>query len=457
MAREDRVLMSTKELRRLHVLQQVGERKITQADAAQVLGLSDRQIRRLVARVRQEGARGLAHQSRGRPSNRAIAPRRKARILRRYEARYPDFGPTLAAEKLAERDGLTLSDETLRRWLLEAGITHFRRRKRPHRQWRARKAHCGELVQIDGSHHAWLEGRGPACVLMGYIDDATGTVFARFYEYEGTLPALDSCTRYTRRHGIPLRVYVDKHSTYKSPSEPTLEEQLQGCGPQSQFERALAELGVEVRHAHSPQAKGRIERLFGTFQDRLIKELRLAGMTTIAAANRFLDGYLPTYNRRFAVAAAGASDLHRPIPHGVELQSVLCLKTWRALRNDFTVAYNGTLYQVYDNVRTSRVVVHERMDGTMQITHHGKPLRYQAIAARPRRAQATAQTPHGRARTMPAPDHPWRRPVTRRGTRRGDLDGGHREARSGDLPRALGHPYGLSTGSPGPAASGPRW
>lgn len=452
MAREDRVLMSTKELRRLHVVQQVVERKLTQAHAAQLLGLSDRQLRRLVTRVRLEGARGLVHRSRGRPSNRAIAPRRKARILRRYEARYHDFGPTLAAEKLAERDGMTLSEETLRRWLLQAGVTHFRRRKRPHRQWRERKAHRGELVQIDGSHHAWLEGRGPACVLMGYIDDATGTVFARFYEYEGTLPALDSFMRYIRRHGIPLRVYVDKHSTYKSPGQPTLDEQLQGRGPQSQVERALAELGVEVLHAHSPQAKGRIERLFGTFQDRLIKELRLAGITTIAAANRFVDGYLPTYNRRFAVAAVGASDLHRPMPSGVELQAILCLKTPRALRNDWTVAHNGRLYQVHDNVRTARVVVHERVDGTMQITHRGKPLRYQAIAARPRRLQATATTPHARVRPTPAPDHPWRRPVTRRGSRSGPLRGGRREERPGDLPLSLGQPSGLPTGSPSPAA-----
>jgi len=401
MAREDRVLMSTKELRRLHVMQRVVERKLTQAHAAQLLGLSDRQIRRLVTRVRLEGAQGLVHRSRGRPSNRAIAPRRKARVLRRYEARYPDFGPTLAAEKLAERDGITLSDETLRLWLLEAGGTHFRRRKRPHRQWRERKAHRGELVQIDGSHHAWLEARGPACVLMGAIDDATGTVFARFYAYEGTLPALHSFMRYIQQHGIPQRVYVDRHSTYKSPGEPTIEEQLQGGGPQSQFERALAELGVQVLHAHSPQAKGRIERRFGTFQDRLIKELRLAGITTLAAANQFVEGYLPIYNRRFAVAAVGASDLHRPIPLGVDLQAVLCLKTPRALRNDFTVAYNGQLYQVHDNVRTTRVVVHERVDGTLRITHHGKSLRYQAIAARPRRAQATASAPPVRTRTTP--------------------------------------------------------
>jgi hypothetical protein len=312
-------------------------------------------------------------------------------------------------------------------------------------------------VQIDGSHHAWLEARGPACVLMGYIDDATGTVFARFYEYEGTLPALDSFTRYIRRHGIPLRVYVDKHSTYKSLSTPTLDEQLEGRGPQSQFERALAELGVEVLHAHSPQAKGRIERLFGTFQDRLLKEMRLAGIATILAANRFLGGYVPTYNRRFAVAAVvGAGDLHRPIPPGVDPHTVLCLKTPRALRNDFTVAHNGRLYQVHDNVRTARVVVHERVDGTMQLTHRGKPLRYQTIAARPRRIQAAVTVPHVRARRIPAPDHPWRRPVTRGGNRRGRPNGGPGEARPGDLPLSLGHSTRVSTGSPGPAAPGHR-
>jgi transposase len=444
--------MSTKELRRLHVIQHVVERKLTQTHAAQLLGLTDRQIRRLVTRVRKEGARGLIHRTRGRPSNRAIAPRRKARILRRYEARYHDFGPTLAAEKLAERDGITLSDETLRRWLLQTGVTHFRRRKRPHRQWRERKAHRGELVQIDGSHHAWLEARGPACVLMGYIDDATGTVFARFYEYEGTLPALDSFTRYIRRDGIPLRVYVDKHTTYKSSGKPTLDEQLQGRGPQSQFERALAELGVEVVHAHSPQAKGRIERLFGTFQDRLIKEMRLAGITTILAANRFLDGYLPAYNRRFAIAAVGASDLHRSIPPGLDLQAILCLKTPRVLRNDCTVAHNGRLYQVYDTVRTARVVVHERVDGTMQITHRGTPLRYQTIAARPRRTQAAVTAPPVRARRRPSPDHPWRGPFRRRGRPHGGLG----EERPRDLPLSLGHAKRVSTGSPGPAAPGHR-
>ena len=210
----------------------------------------------------------------------------------------------MAAEKFAEREGMAIGAETLRGWLLAKGVTHFRRRKRPHRAWRARKAHVGELVQLDGSHHDWFEGRGPRCVLLAYIDDASSRVWARFYEYEGTIPAMDSFTRYGRRYGLPLAVYTDKHTTYKSPAEPTVDEQLEGHKPHSQFERSLAELGVELIHAHSPQAKGRVERLFGTFQDRLIKELRLAGSATLEAANGFLETYLPAYNQRFTVPPA---------------------------------------------------------------------------------------------------------------------------------------------------------
>jgi len=210
----------------------------------------------------------------------------------------------VAAEKLAERHGLTVSAETLRGWLVAQGVTHFRRRKRPHRAWRPRKAHVGELVQMDGSHHDWFEGRGPRCVLLAYIDDASSRVWARFYEYEGTIPALDSLGRYVRRYGLPVAIYTDKHTTYKALAEPTMAEQLRGQKPQSQFERCLAAWGVEVLHAHSPQAKGRVERLFGTFQDRVVKELRLAGIATLATANAFLETYLPAYNQRFAVPPA---------------------------------------------------------------------------------------------------------------------------------------------------------
>ena len=409
MVGEDRVSMSIKELRRVHVIRQVVERTVTQREASTVLGLTTRQIRRLGTRLRTEGEAGLAHRSRGKPSHRRLAPRLKARALRVYAQQYGDFGPTLAAEKLAEREGLLLSDETLRRWLLEAGIDHFQRRKRPHRQWRARKPHRGELIQMDGSHHAWLEDRGPAGVLMAYIDDASGRVFARFYAYEGTIPAMDSFKCYLKRDGLPLAVYADKHSTYKSPGEPTLTEQLAGREPQSQFERALAELGVEMIHAHSPQAKGRIERLFKTFQDRLIKEMRLAGIATMEEANRFLRGYLPIYNRQFAIRPAQTADLHRSIPPGLDLKGVLCIKTERALRNDFTVAHNRTLYQIRENLRATRVMVEERLDGSLRITHQGQRLRYREIAARPVKVAARPKVRLNPPPVKPTPDHPWKK------------------------------------------------
>ncbi len=252
MVREDRVTMSTKELRRVHVLRQLREKRITQRVAGEMLRLTDRQIRRLLGRVKAEGDQGLVHRGRGKPSNRRIPEKRKAQALQLYEQQYGDFGPTLAAEKLAERDGIRLSDETLRLWLRARGIDHFTRRKRPHRMWRARKAHVGELIQLDGSHHDWFEGRGPACVLMAYIDDASSRVFARFYDYEGTIPAMDSFQRYVRRYGVPLALYADKHTTYQSPANPTVDEQLAGVEPASQFGRALKELGVELLAAHSP-------------------------------------------------------------------------------------------------------------------------------------------------------------------------------------------------------------
>lgn len=409
MVGEDTVTMSAKELRRVHVLRQLREKRITQREAGAMLRLTDRQIRRLLGRVNAEGDEGLVHRGRGKPSNRRIPEKRKMKVLELYEERYGDLGPTLAVEKLAERDGITLSAETLRGWLMAKGVTHFRRRRRPHRAWRARKAHLGELVQLDGSHHDWLEGRGPRCVLMAYIDDASRRVFARFYAYEGTIPALDSLGRYIKQYGIPLAVYTDKHTTYKSPAQPTVDEQLAGEQPLSQFERSLAELGVELIHAHSPQAKGRIERLFSTFQDRLIKELRLAGIATRSAANRFLDTYLPTYNQHFAVQPAQPADLHRPrLPRG-HLDRILCIKTTRVLRRDWTVAHNGHLYQIHDNVRTTHVMVEEGVDGTLRITHHGRALAFHPIAARPVSVAEAKPLPRFHRPVTPKPTHPWRK------------------------------------------------
>lgn len=411
MAEKDMITMSRREARRLHILHQALERKVTQREAAGLMGLSDRQVRRLLKRVRVEGAEGICHRARGKASNHRIPKRVKARALTLFRDKYRDFNLVHATEKLGEVHGISLHAETLRLWLHAAGIPYKQRRARTHRRWRERKGHCGELVQLDGSHHDWFEGRGPACVFMGYIDDATNTVFGRFYEYEGTRPALDSLKRYIRRYGLPQSLYLDKHTTYKSWAQPTLEEQLTDQQPRSQFEQSVAALGIEVIHANSPQAKGRVERLFKTLQDRLVREMRLLGISSVAAANAFLKIYLPKHNRRFSRPAASAADLHRPAPSSRELDRILCIKEERTVKNDFTIAHHGMLYQLDQVTRAKKVTVEERLDGTLHITYHGQELRYRAIPMRP--PKATPEPPlrlHGKLPWIPPVDHPWRKP-----------------------------------------------
>lgn len=375
MAEEDIIMARQGELRRLHVVRKVLERVIKQVEAAEILSLSSRQMRRIVKRVRVEGDKGIAHKSRGRPSNRRIPDKIRDKVIQLYRRQYTDFGPTLASEKLFERDGIRVNDETLRMWLVGTGDWRKSRRHRRHRQWRERKHHEGEMVQMDGSHHDWFEGRGPGCVLMGYIDDATGRVFGRFYDYEGTIPAMGSFKRYIRKYGLPLSVYLDRYKTYKSTAKPTLEDELNDQEPLSDFERALRELGVEVVHANSPQAKGRIERLFGTLQDRLVKEMRLRGIRTLEEANIFLEEYLPIYNRRFSVPPKERDNLHRPFGRGLDLDAILCKKTERTLRNDFTVTHNSRLYQVAQAIQASKVIVQDRIDGSVRIYYKDRALR----------------------------------------------------------------------------------
>jgi len=409
MAAEGIIMATQEELRRLHVIQKVLEGGLRRVEAAEILSLSSRHIRRVVKRIRQEGPGGIVHRSRGRPSNRKIADQIKDKVIKLCRTTYKGFGPTLASEKLLEREGVRLSDETLRGWLIETGDWKKVRKRRKHRRWRERKGHPGELVQMDGSHHAWFEERGDPCVLMGYIDDARGAAFGRFYDYEGTMPAMDSFKRYIRKRGLPLKVYLDGHSTYKSTAKATIEEQLGGVEPLSQFERALKELGVEVTHAHSPQAKGRIERLFRTFQDRVIKEMRLKGIKTIEEGNRFLEAYLPIYNRRFSVRPREKEDVHRSLPKGIDLNAILCIKTERTLRNDFTVAHNHKLYQIEEATKASKVIVQDRMDGSMRMTYQGQALRFREIKERPVRENKQLVAKKRRKTYIPPVDHPWRR------------------------------------------------
>lgn len=404
---EGTITMSHHELRRLHVIRKAIDKVVTQKYASETIGLSLRQTQRIVACVKREGDKGIVHKLRGRSSNRALP--HKDKILSLFKGKYRDFGPTLASEKLFERDKIKVNDETLRLWLIDKGIPYKQRKKRPHRQWRERKHHFGQMVQMDGSHHPWLEDRGPECVLMGYIDDATGIPFGRFYKYEGTIPAMDSFKRYIKKHGIPLSAYLDKHSTYKSTGKPSIEDELSNVVPLSQFERALKEIGVDVIHANSPQAKGRIERLFHTFQDRLIKELRLEGARTIEDANKVIDRFLPVYAGRFGVKAHKAKDLHRPIPKCVDLDRILCIKTKRFLRNDFTIIHNGKLYQILDNVRADKVTVEDRVDGDMVIRHKETKLKFIEITVRSKKEEPRKIFKPKRVYAPIPKDHPWRR------------------------------------------------
>ena len=410
MAEEDKIIMRQKEVSRLYVIRQTIDKTITQDHAADILGLTARQVRRVAKRVRMEGDGGICHKSRGKKPHNQIADKIKDKAVILCRNRYKEFGPTHASEKLVTVHKIKVSDETLRGWFKEEHIPYKSRRKRPHRKWRERKAHRGEMVQMDGSHHDWFEGRGPRCVLMGYVDDATGSVDARFYEYEGTLPAMDGFKRYIRLYGLPQSVYLDRHSTYKSTAKQTIEEELNDIRPMSHFEKSLEELCVEVIHAYSPQAKGRVERLFGTFQDRVVKEMRLAGVTNITEGNTFLDGYLPEYNRKFAQEAAQKADFHRPVVNKRALDTILSIKTGHALRNDFTVAHDKKLYQIQSNIRAKKVTVEERTDGTMRIIHNGQKLRYHEIFVRPVKEKETVKKSKPRRAWKPSHSHPWNSP-----------------------------------------------
>jgi len=402
--------MKPREIKRLHLIGQALEGKISQKQAAEVAGLSVRQMRRLMKRVQVEGERGIVHQRRGKPSNRRIADQIKQKALALFAKHYGDYGPTLASEKLQERHQMGVHPETLRLWLRQARLPYKQRKARAHRQWRQRRSCFGQMVQMDGSHHDWLEGRGPKLVLMGYIDDATNTVQACFYDHEGTIPALDSFRRWVKRYGLPCSVYLDKHTTYRSTQTPSVEEQLEGREQsQSQFQRAMSELGVEVIHAHSPAAKGRVERLFQTLQDRLVKELRLAGAATLEQANQVLERYLPVYNQRFRVLAAEPADLHRRVPAGLDLNRVLCLKTQRRLNADSTVQHQGRVYLVQDSLKAQTVTVLQHLDGSIQLYGHNRLLSYRPLPSRPAKTQPAVKRSLARTtRHRPATEHPWR-------------------------------------------------
>ncbi len=379
---KDIFMMTRQEIQRYQIIRKVLEREINQQEASEVLRLSDRQVRRIVKRVRTEGESGVVHRSRGRAGNRSIKQSFREKVIKLYRNCYEDFGPTLASEKLLERDGLRVNDETLRLWLIKEALWQAEvRRVRKSLSWRERKAHFGEMVQLDGSHHDWLEGRGPKLVLMGYIDDATGRFYGRFYGYEGTMPAMDSLKGYIKRYGIPKSIYLDRHSTYKNNKKYAYTDwPFRDKQELTQFGRACQQLGIELIYANSPQAKGRVERVFETLQDRLVKELRLAKASGCKEANIVLERYQDSFNNKFQVVARRKGDLHRSADKRIKLDDILSFQTQRSLRNDRTVLHNKRWYQVLNRTRAQDITVYDYLNGRMGIKYGDRRLDYKAIA-----------------------------------------------------------------------------
>ena len=419
---EELLTMTTREIDRLRIVRQVLERTLRWRDAAGQLRLSARQIARLCVRVRTHGNKGIIHRLRGRASNHQLAAGVLDKALELVKTRSPDFGPTFANEKLRERHRLVLSTWTLRQGMIRAGLWRPRHRKAPHRAWRPRRACVGELVQLDGSDHAWFETRALRCVLLAYVDDATSrTLYGEFVAVEDTWTLLRTTQTYLVRYGRPVAFYVDKDSIYRVNRQATIEEQLQDSAPLTQFTRAMRELDIAVIPAHSPQAKGRVERSFDTHQDRLVKELRLAGISTVAEANRFLhERYLPRHNVRFVVEPANPTDAHRPLLPRHDLDAILSVQTTRTVERDFTVRWQNRFFQLEPDqpVRVrpkDTVLIEQRLDGTIHLRRQGRYLAFTPIAKPPIRRPLVVVTTAPMKRRPAQPyrpprTHPWKDP-----------------------------------------------
>lgn len=411
--------MSARELSRAEVMQQLKARRLTQAQAAEQLGLSVRQVKRLWRAYRQGGAKALVSRRRGRPSNHQLDPALKARAVALIEARYRDFGPTLAQEKLSEVHHLTLSVETVRHLMTAADLWQPKRAKRiAVHPLRLRRARRGELVQIDGSPHAWFEERGPACSLLVYIDDATGQLGELcFVPQETTQSYFEATARYVARHGRPLAFYSDQHSIFRL----THAASTRGEGL-TQFGRALQDLDIALLCAHSPQAKGRVERANQTLQDRLVKELRLRGLRDLAAGNAYLPEFLADFNRRFAVPARNPEEAHRPLLPSHSLARIFSWQTPRKVTQHLTVQYHQQVYQLLHPERTfafrgAQVLVLDDGHGSITLEYKGRALAYRLVQTQSRQAavvpskqlDAVVTDLVPRVPPTPAANHPWRR------------------------------------------------
>lgn len=407
--------MTNREINRHSIIKKLLDKEVNGTTAASLLKLSVRQIKRLKANVREFGPKALIHASRGKPGNRRMPDKERKTIAEILKQKYLDFKPTFATEKLFENHNIKRDPKTIRQIMISENLWQPKKKKqKEYHSWRQRKSCYGEMLQFDGSYHHWVEDRGPEWCLLAAIDDATGIpVKAKFDTDEGVFPVFAFWKEYTEQHGKPRSIYLDKFSTYKMSQKVATENHE----TQTQFQRAMNQLGIEPITAHSPQAKGRIERLFNTFQDRLVKEMRLKNISTMQEANRFLEEeFLPNYKTKYAVEPASKTNLHQPLNQKEKnkLDSIFSRQTTRVVRNDFTISFNSQWHQLLKEQsatvrKQDTILVEERLDGSICFSIRGKYLNSKIITERPQKTRKTNWIiPAKRRDYTPATDHPWR-------------------------------------------------
>lgn len=413
------LLMSRREVDRVSVLDEINAEKLKQGDAARKLEVSTRQLRRILKKYRRDGPSALIHKSRGKKSNNKTPQELLDQAIHLVEEKYSDFGPTFASETLEKRDKLIINHDVLRLEMIRVGLWKTKQRKHKHRQWRERKECFGEMVQFDGSHHLWFEMRGKICCLLASKDDATGKLYGHFSEHEDIKGVFTFWKEYIKKYGKPKSIYLDRGSVYKVNGKTVFDD------PEvlTQFERACKELGIEVIHAKSPQAKGRIENGFGTLQDRLVKEMRLCNINNIDDANKYLkEEFLPEYNQRFAVPAKKQGDFHKPLNPTENLDRIFSVQSERQVNNDFTVRLKGKWYQLCKVqpktvLQKSKAIIEERMDKTIAIRQNNVYLSFKEIDKkditdlRKEREDKNIYvlTSNPNKAHKPKPNHPWKR------------------------------------------------
>jgi len=419
---QELITMTQKELGRYEVVKRLIKKEINGTEAAKQLDLSVRQIKNLKAKVKKYGAKGIIHGNRGKPGNRAVAKEIIEKIKKVVEEKYSDFGPTFASEKLEEKHQIKIGKEKLRQLMIEWKLRKVKARKKnkEYRAWRERKEQYGEMEQFDGCYFSWLEGRDGSneLCLLASIDDATGDItHLRFAHDEGIIPSFDFWKQYFEKHGKPMSIYLDKFSTYKVNTKSLADDP----NILTKFESAMKDIGTKIIHANSPQAKGRIERVFKTLQDRLVKELRLAGISTLEEANKFVEKFIPQFNAKFGVIPQKKGNLHQPLTKFAKenLDKILSVKNTRIVNNDFTVKFKDQWFQLGPSqpcliLRKDNVQIEERIDGRLLISLRDKYLDYEVLPERPRKIKMEVV---GLAKTKPywkpPADHPWRKAFIR--------------------------------------------